>query len=46
MTETHRKVSKNFFMKDKDVYKLLMEIPAGKIATYGDIAKALGHPSK
>jgi methylated-DNA-[protein]-cysteine S-methyltransferase len=44
MTETDRKVSKNFFMKDKDVYKLLMEIPAGKIATYGDIAKALGHP--
>lgn len=44
MTETDRKVSRNFFMKDKDVYKLLMEIPAGKIATYGDIAKALGHP--
>ena len=31
-------------MKDKDVYKLLIRIPAGKIATYGDIAKALGHP--
>src|SRR5829696_4466470 len=44
MTETDRKVSRNFFKKDKDVYKLLMEIPAGKIATYGDIAKALGHP--
>ena len=44
MTETDKKISRNFFMKDKDVYKLRMGIPAGKIATYGDIAKALGHP--
>lgn len=31
-------------ISDKDVYTLLTEIPAGKVSTYGDIAKALGHP--
>lgn len=29
---------------DQDVYALLSKIPPGKVSTYGDIAKALGHP--
>jgi methylated-DNA-[protein]-cysteine S-methyltransferase len=28
----------------KNVYDLLAKIPLGKVSTYGDIAKALGHP--
>jgi methylated-DNA-[protein]-cysteine S-methyltransferase len=31
-------------IKDSDVYELLLEIPAGKVSTYGDLAKALGKP--
>jgi methylated-DNA-[protein]-cysteine S-methyltransferase len=31
-------------IKDKDVYDLLLKIPAGKVTTYGDLAKALGNP--
>lgn len=31
-------------IRDKDVYTLLTKIPPGKVSTYGDIAKALGHP--
>jgi methylated-DNA-[protein]-cysteine S-methyltransferase len=27
-----------------DVYRMLARIPEGKVTTYGDIAKALGHP--
>jgi methylated-DNA-[protein]-cysteine S-methyltransferase len=27
-----------------EVYNILLKIPAGKVSTYGDIAKALGHP--
>jgi methylated-DNA-[protein]-cysteine S-methyltransferase len=29
---------------DRDVYDLLLKIPAGKVSTYGDLAKALGNP--
>ena len=29
---------------DQDVYVLLSKIPSGKVSTYGDIARALGHP--
>lgn len=29
----------------EDVYDLLQKIPAGKVSTYGDLAKALGNPS-
>jgi methylated-DNA-[protein]-cysteine S-methyltransferase len=29
---------------DQDIYILLSKIPPGKVSTYGDIAKALGHP--
>src|SRR5919201_3148070 len=32
-------------IKDTDVYDLLLRIPAGKVSTYGDLAKALGNPS-
>jgi methylated-DNA-[protein]-cysteine S-methyltransferase len=27
-----------------EVYNMLLKIPLGKVSTYGDIAKALGHP--
>ena len=32
-------------IKNEDVYDLLRKIPAGKVTTYGDLAKALGNPS-
>lgn len=35
----------NKVIKYGDVYDLLQKIPAGKVSTYGDIAKALGNPS-
>jgi methylated-DNA-[protein]-cysteine S-methyltransferase len=31
-------------IKESDVYDLLLKIPAGKVSTYGDLAKALGNP--
>ena len=31
-------------IRDQDVYDLISQIPAGKVTTYGDIAKALGVP--
>jgi O-6-methylguanine DNA methyltransferase len=31
-------------IKDRDVYHLLLKIPAGKVSTYGDLAKSLGSP--
>jgi methylated-DNA-[protein]-cysteine S-methyltransferase len=31
-------------IKDSDVYDLLLKIPAGKVSTYGDLAKSLGNP--
>ena len=31
-------------ISSKDVYNILSKIPLGKVSTYGDIAKALGHP--
>jgi methylated-DNA-[protein]-cysteine S-methyltransferase len=31
-------------IKDRDVYDLLQRVPAGKVSTYGDLAKALGNP--
>jgi|SRR6185295_6041672 len=31
-------------LKSTDVYDLLVRIPEGKVTTYGDIAKILGHP--
>ncbi|HXT83534.1 MAG TPA: MGMT family protein [Verrucomicrobiae bacterium] len=38
------KVSRNG-ISNKDVYDLLLKIPPGKVSTYRDVAKALGHPS-
>lgn len=32
-------------IRSSDVYDLLLKIPAGKVSTYGDLAKALGNPS-
>ena len=31
-------------ISSKNVYDLLAKIPPGKVSTYGDIAKTLGHP--
>jgi len=31
-------------IRDEEVYALLSKIPLGKVSTYGDIARALGHP--
>ena len=31
-------------INSKNVYDLLAKVPLGKVSTYGDIAKALGHP--
>jgi methylated-DNA-[protein]-cysteine S-methyltransferase len=31
-------------IKDSEVYDLLLKIPAGKVSTYGDLAKAFGNP--
>jgi methylated-DNA-[protein]-cysteine S-methyltransferase len=31
-------------LKASDVYDILVRIPKGKVTTYGDIARALGHP--
>jgi methylated-DNA-[protein]-cysteine S-methyltransferase len=32
-------------LKARDVYDILVKIPEGKVTTYGDIAKTLGHPN-
>ena len=37
--------STNKPIRSSDVYDLLLKIPAGKVSTYGDLAKALGNPS-
>jgi O-6-methylguanine DNA methyltransferase len=31
-------------LKASDVYHIVAQIPEGKVTTYGDIARALGHP--
>jgi len=31
-------------LRASQVYDILIQIPEGKVTTYGDIAKALGHP--
>ena len=42
-------MNKNLVIRKKimneDVYELLKRIPAGRVTTYGDLAKALGNPS-
>ncbi|HUG96330.1 MAG TPA: MGMT family protein [Nitrososphaera sp.] len=32
-------------LKAEDVYEILARIPEGRVTTYGDIARALGHPT-
>ena len=44
MNNENKKISKNI-IRDTDVYDLLSKIPAGRVSTYGDLAKALGSPS-
>jgi methylated-DNA-[protein]-cysteine S-methyltransferase len=44
MNGENKKVSHNT-ISDTDVYDLLLKIPAGRVSTYGDLAKALGNPS-
>lgn len=39
------RVITNKVIKHEDVYSLLQKIPAGRVSTYGDLAKALGNPS-
>ena len=31
-------------IKATDVYEIVAQVPRGKVTTYGDIARALGHP--
>ncbi|HJU33818.1 MAG TPA: MGMT family protein [Nitrososphaera sp.] len=31
-------------LKASDVYDIVAQVPKGKVTTYGDIARALGHP--
>ena len=38
------KIDRRLQIKDKDVYKLVLVIPLGKVSTYGDIVNALGYP--
>jgi methylated-DNA-[protein]-cysteine S-methyltransferase len=39
------RISGNKPIRSSDVYDLLLKIPAGKVSTYGDLARALGNPS-
>ncbi len=34
----------NIVIKNEDVYDILLDIPIGRVSTYGDLAKALGNP--
>jgi methylated-DNA-[protein]-cysteine S-methyltransferase len=35
---------KSRLIRANDVYDIVAQIPEGKVTTYGDIARALGHP--
>jgi methylated-DNA-[protein]-cysteine S-methyltransferase len=35
---------KSRLIRANDVYDIVAQIPKGKVTTYGDIARALGHP--
>jgi methylated-DNA-[protein]-cysteine S-methyltransferase len=45
MPDKATKISTNEPIRNSDVYDLLLKIPAGKVSTYGDLARALGNPS-
>lgn len=42
---TIQDISNSKPIRSSDVYGLLLKIPAGKVSTYGDLARALGNPS-
>ena len=43
--DNETKISSSKPIRSSDVYDLLLKIPAGKVSTYGDLARALGNPS-
>jgi methylated-DNA-[protein]-cysteine S-methyltransferase len=45
MSSKRTKISTIKPIRNNDVYDLLLKIPAGKVSTYGDLARALGNPS-
>lgn len=45
MPDKATRISTNKPIRNSDVYDLLLKIPAGKVSTYGDLARALGNPS-
>ena len=45
MSNKRTKISTIKPIRNNDVYDLLLKIPAGKVSTYGDLARALGNPS-
>lgn len=45
MSDKRTKISMSKPIRNNDVYDLLLKIPAGKVSTYGDLARALGNPS-
>lgn len=45
MSDKRTKISTSKPIRNNDVYNLLLKIPAGKVSTYGDLARALGNPS-
>jgi methylated-DNA-[protein]-cysteine S-methyltransferase len=45
MSDKATRISTNKPIRNSDVYDLLLKIPAGKVSTYGDLARALGNPS-
>jgi methylated-DNA-[protein]-cysteine S-methyltransferase len=45
MSDKRAKISTSKPIRNNDVYDLLLMIPAGKVSTYGDLARALGNPS-
>lgn len=44
-TSSSSKQTSSSLIRNEDVYKLLLNIPVGKVSTYGDIARAAGHPN-
>lgn len=45
MSDKATRISANKPIRNSDVYDLLLKIPAGKVSTYGDLARALGNSS-
>ena len=45
MSDKRTKISMSKPIRNNDVYDLLLKIPAGKVSTYGDLARALGNHS-